>query len=80
MFRDMTHLAKGWKYIMPSFLATYIGINFLGLGLHDLSAFTNLCILYVYRFIPFVSELAQARPDTGAVFVFIRHPTDCISV
>ena len=27
-----------------------------------------------------VSELAKARPDTGAIFVCIRHPTDCIGV
>ena len=30
----------------------------------------------VYRLIP----LAKARPDTGAISVCIRHPTDCISV
>ena len=29
---------------------------------------------------PLVSELAKALPDTGAIFVCIRHPTDCISV
>ena len=34
----------------------------------------------VYRLIPLVSELAKARPDTGAIFVCIRHPTDSISV
>ena len=34
----------------------------------------------VYRLIPLVSELTKARPDTGAIFVCIFHPTDCLSV
>ena len=34
----------------------------------------------VYRLIPLEFELAKARPDTGAIFVCISHPTDNISV
>ena len=32
-------------------------------------------LLLLFRLIPLVSELAKARPDTGAIFVCIRHPT-----
>ena len=32
----------------------------------------------VYRLIPLVSELAKSHPDTGTIFVCIRHPTHCI--
>ena len=34
----------------------------------------------VYRLIPLVSKLAKARPYPDAIFVCMRHPTDCISI
>ena len=40
----------------------------------------NTCTVSSLILILLESELAEAHPDTGAVFICIHRPTDCVSV